>query len=550
MRSPATVIPVLLLLAASWADKPRRPKPGTIPLTPEQLKQQPKFIATHRHRAVGAIPECFDAREKWSQCKSISDIRDQGGCGSCWAMASASVLSDRICISELAAGKEPSQTYVSASYVASCSFERAKKNGQSNCNNGGSPANFFRWAATSGYITGGNYNSHVGCQPYPVAPDQHEGGNFTCTSTCTNPEYDKKTVVEDTALIDSYYVSPLVDPISSISGQEARTQERIDAQVLRIQTDILANGPVVASMNPYESLYKWKPETGPYRGELNQKVKPTTTTHSVRIVGWCKDDKGIKYWKILNSWGTNSGVPGEGELKFEMGKNVAEIEESIEAPIVSLPNTCAPICQSRLTQIIRQNPADLTSPIYAFFGNCVVKISINDAGQISLVNEPQPIGKVFVAAPAGPIVKWDPHIFSPQKGEFWIINPSGQAGVCTPVAGSSKFDCHVGSTDGNATASTVVGKDHWQFKSTQLNNFKYIFTYSPDFTVGSLNIGNKLTNRFTIVDTFLNIDGSTILVCGLDKQEKPACSTMNIATKEVTPSQPVQSVIASCQPQP
>ena len=34
--------------------------------------------------SVGAIPESFDARQKWPDCPSISDIRDQGSCGSCW----------------------------------------------------------------------------------------------------------------------------------------------------------------------------------------------------------------------------------------------------------------------------------------------------------------------------------------------------------------------------------------------------------------------------------------------------------------------------------
>ena len=30
------------------------------------------------------IPDSFDARQKWSQCRTIGEIRDQGSCGSCW----------------------------------------------------------------------------------------------------------------------------------------------------------------------------------------------------------------------------------------------------------------------------------------------------------------------------------------------------------------------------------------------------------------------------------------------------------------------------------
>ena len=31
-----------------------------------------------------AVPDSFDARTNWPTCPSISEIRDQGSCGSCW----------------------------------------------------------------------------------------------------------------------------------------------------------------------------------------------------------------------------------------------------------------------------------------------------------------------------------------------------------------------------------------------------------------------------------------------------------------------------------
>ena len=44
------------------------------------------------------LPKNFDSREKWPECKSISLIRDQSSCGSCWAFGAAEAMSDRVCI--------------------------------------------------------------------------------------------------------------------------------------------------------------------------------------------------------------------------------------------------------------------------------------------------------------------------------------------------------------------------------------------------------------------------------------------------------------------
>lgn len=38
-------------------------------------------------QASGGLPSSFDARDKWPQCESLSEIHDQGMCGGCWAVA-------------------------------------------------------------------------------------------------------------------------------------------------------------------------------------------------------------------------------------------------------------------------------------------------------------------------------------------------------------------------------------------------------------------------------------------------------------------------------
>lgn len=65
-----------------WTTELFQPKFGVLP----DYKMKTRHlgnIVSHSDDAI-EIPEFFDAREKWSSCKSIKMIRDQSTCGSCW----------------------------------------------------------------------------------------------------------------------------------------------------------------------------------------------------------------------------------------------------------------------------------------------------------------------------------------------------------------------------------------------------------------------------------------------------------------------------------
>uniref|UniRef100_H2XP77 Cathepsin B n=1 Tax=Ciona intestinalis TaxID=7719 RepID=H2XP77_CIOIN len=56
-------------------------------------------LETSYHNLEGIkIPNQFDSRKQWPHCPSISYIRDQGSCGSCWAFGAVEAMSDRYCI--------------------------------------------------------------------------------------------------------------------------------------------------------------------------------------------------------------------------------------------------------------------------------------------------------------------------------------------------------------------------------------------------------------------------------------------------------------------
>merc|ERR1719348_1941518 len=83
---------------------------------PAYLMYQPPPI--HHYMGKVEIPKNFDPREEWPDCPTIKEIRDQGGCGSCWAFGAVTAMSDRICIHS----KGKKHVHVSSENLLSCCY--------------------------------------------------------------------------------------------------------------------------------------------------------------------------------------------------------------------------------------------------------------------------------------------------------------------------------------------------------------------------------------------------------------------------------------------
>ena len=99
----------------------------------------------------------------------------------------------------------------------------------------------------------------------------------------------------DLLLVDSYWIN------YQKGGKEAvLNQTQIDAIVSQIQQDILANGPLTATMTVYSDFQDWDATqsfyTGPKAGAENM------GGHAVVITGWNRTSAGVPYWLIRNSW--------------------------------------------------------------------------------------------------------------------------------------------------------------------------------------------------------------------------------------------------------
>ncbi|KAI3413231.1 Papain cysteine protease [Globodera pallida] len=273
---------------------------ATQPTTPAaQTSTRPTISKRRRKRATCTSTISFDARTQWPNCAAIiNKLQDQSNCGSCWAVATASVFNDRYCINRLKQGLNTNSSlassYFSATDILSCSPNSY------GCD-GGSPYHAWNWVKSAGVVSGTDYPTKSGCKPYPFAPNSRTAYTTpNCTSKCSN-----------TAWSPSYSADRKYSTATGFLQGPSST-------VTAIQKEIKKNGPVVASMKVYSDLYYYS--TGVYTA--------TSTTydggHAVRLIGWgvqtCTDGTSQDYWLAMNSWNTDWGQRG----LFQIAKGVDE----------------------------------------------------------------------------------------------------------------------------------------------------------------------------------------------------------------------------------
>ncbi|GFR79707.1 cathepsin B [Elysia marginata] len=246
------------------------------------------------------LPLNFDPRLKWPHCPSLEEVRDQGDCGSCWAFGAVSSMTDRLCIKTH--GK--TQFHFSAEHVLSCCTNCGK-----GCE-GGYPPEAWAFYQKEGIVSGGQYNSSEGCQPYQIpACDHHVVGRIQpctkklkptpkCQTTC-EPEYNK-TVADDKHYGDRIYW---------IRGE------------LNIMRELIYNGPVEASFKVHSDFLHYKSGVYQHTSGSNH-----TGGHAVKLMGYGVEN-GIKYWLVANSWNPDWG--DQGFFKILRGQNECEIESHI-----------------------------------------------------------------------------------------------------------------------------------------------------------------------------------------------------------------------------
>lgn len=275
--------PGLKMIEETLAE-PLEPFLGSFSGPPTLLKKQARGRARQRKHsggmAVDELPTSWDWRSVNGQ-NFLDEVIDQGDCGSCYAVATARMLSARHRIRQ----KDPSLEAFSYSFPLHCSEYNQ------GCG-GGYPFLVSRWSQDVGLI------------PHRCAAFGLIAGR--CEVMCESGELQKRWRADNHHYVGGYYGA---------------------ASEVEMMRELVTGGPLVASLKPDLDLMYY--DGGVYKSvphPLHSEWEPVD--HAVLLVGFGEED-GVKYWLLQNSWGQEWGEDGFGRIV--RGKDENGIESIVVA---------------------------------------------------------------------------------------------------------------------------------------------------------------------------------------------------------------------------
>eukprot|EP00933_Yihiella_yeosuensis_P053353 TRINITY_DN5158_c0_g3_i1.p1 TRINITY_DN5158_c0_g3~~TRINITY_DN5158_c0_g3_i1.p1 ORF type:complete len:388 (+),score=92.66 TRINITY_DN5158_c0_g3_i1:73-1236(+) len=219
-----------------------------------QKKQEDSFLEI-KDSDSKPIADNLDFRVSLSSSKFV---RDQGQCGSCWAVAAAGTLEMRAEFSN-----KKTAPPLSFKQLVDCTPNTQHCGGEGGCS-GATPELAFEYVAQNGIAAANSYY-----------------GNIAKTDTCQNNTYSKTPVLQTGGFVKL--------PVNRLQPLLAALQD----------------GPVTVSVDASNwGMY--------HHGIFHGCVQDATINHAVVAAGYGKDASlgGKKYFLIRNSWGSSWGEGG------------------------------------------------------------------------------------------------------------------------------------------------------------------------------------------------------------------------------------------------
>jgi cathepsin C len=249
-------------------------KKSKIPQIPKPARPNEEI-----QKLAATLPDSFDWRNV-SGVNFVSPVRNQGGCGSCYAFSSAGMNEARLRV----ATNNRVQLVFSPQDIVECSEY------SQGCA-GGFP-----------YLIGGKYSE-----------------DFGMVEEACNPYSDQRASFIDQCHTNTSCVRHYFTHYEYIGGYYGACNEEL------MRLALVNNGPLAVSFEVYDDFMNYKSGIYHHTGLHNRFNPFEITNHAVLLVGYgIQQTTNIKYWIIKNSWGDGWGE--EGFFRILRGTNECAIE--------------------------------------------------------------------------------------------------------------------------------------------------------------------------------------------------------------------------------
>jgi len=244
---------------------------------------------TAPHLDVSDIPTSFD----WRDHKVVTDVKDQGQCGSCWAFSTIETIESQYAI------KGNPLTVMSEQLLVDCSQGCSLESGQDVCNSGCDGG--WQWNAFEDIMTWGGVETEA---EYPYTAED---------GTCN------KDPSKFIAKIQNYTC------LSTPDGAGANED--------KMAAYLVANGPIAIAMN---ADYLQDYSSGIIDPWFGWECDATSLDHALVIVGYGQDVSELYgttyYWIVRNSWSATWGE--DGYFRIVRGQGSCGLNNAVSAVIM------------------------------------------------------------------------------------------------------------------------------------------------------------------------------------------------------------------------
>jgi C1A family cysteine protease len=252
-----------------------------------------KFYMAMSGMRATSIPSSFN----WTSPPSnvpvmVNKPQNQGACGTCWAVSTASAIGDHWAIALAQKGQKAVAEMLSANNFSNCIPGE-------DCQNGGLPSDAAQFTATNGIVSDQCWQYSCDCTPLSQNPPPPD---------CLAKDGCKRWYVQPNSITNATVVKGN-GTASSVSEVD------VPATIKNIQMAIMTNGPVVSGFAvPADFMSIGSDPNFIFKTQYDPSTMKDQSQwvgwHAICLVGWGNDASGKLYWIIRNSWGAEWGNGG------------------------------------------------------------------------------------------------------------------------------------------------------------------------------------------------------------------------------------------------